>query len=165
MIQGRLDTDLSETGIKQAEQLRHLLKDHSFEKVYTSELRRARQTAEIIIAGRNLPIQVDPRLNEIDQGQWTGKSGRELFKNEERYRKWVANPFEAHPPEGETFQQVVERARSFLQSVQEESVLVVAHGGLLAVMRAVAAKIPLEKAWSLIPKNAEIVKISVNSAD
>lgn len=163
MIQGRLDTELSETGIKQAEHLRDLLKDEKFEKVYTSQLRRAQQTAQIIALNWNVPIQIDYRLNEIDQGEWTGKSGRELFKTEERYRRWVANPLEAHPPNGETFMQVVERARSFLNSVEENKVLVVAHGGLLAVMRALAEEIPLEKAWSLIPKNAQLIKISLNS--
>mgnify|MGYP005831348733 CR=1 FL=1 len=150
-------------GVKQAHHLRELLRSENFEKIYTSQLRRAQRTAEIISAGWNIPIQIDPRLNEIDQGEWTGKSGRELFKTEELYRKWVANPFEAHPPNGETFLQVVERARSFLQSVEEKRVLVVAHGGLLAVMRALAEKIPLERAWALIPKNAELIRISFNS--
>lgn len=143
--------------------MRDLLKDEKFEKVYTSQLRRAQQTAQIIALNWNVPIQIDYRLNEIDQGEWTGKLGRELFKTEERYRQWVANPFEAHPPNGETFMQVVERARSFLNSVEEDKVLVVAHGGLLAVMRALAEEIPLEKAWSLIPKNAQVIRISLNS--
>ena len=159
LIQGRSDVDLSDEGIKQAEELSEKLKAEPFDKAYSSELIRAKRTAEIILDGRNIKLDLDPRLNEIDQGEWTNKSGRELYKSLERYRTWATRPLEAHPPGGETFLQVAERAASFLREFRGEYALAVAHGGLIAVMRSIAGQAHLEKAWSLIPENAETVRL------
>lgn len=159
MIQGRADIDLSREGVREALDLHEKLKDEPFDRAYASELVRARHTAEIILKGRNIPLAIDPRLNEIDQGEWTGKSGRELFLNSERYRIWATRPMQAHPPGGETFQQIADRAASFLRDAQGEYPLIVAHGGIIAVLRATAGEAPLDQAWGLLPKNAQVVRI------
>ena len=60
--QGRMDIPLNATGIEQAHQTAELLKSEPFDRVYSSPLTRARQTAEIICENRDIPIILEPRL-------------------------------------------------------------------------------------------------------
>ena len=155
--------DLSEEGVREAKELAGKLKPEDFDRAYASELIRARHTVEIVLGGRNIPLTIDPRLNEVDQGEWTGRSGKDLFLTDERYRIWVTRPMDAGPPGGETFSDIVRRAESFLKDFEGNHVLVVAHGGIIAVMRAVAGEAPLEKVWNLLIKNAEVIKLTISN--
>jgi len=157
LIQGTTDTDLNSKGEKQAERLALELRDFEFDRIYSSPLIRARRTAEIIAGERDLPITQDPRLAEIDQGDWTLKVAAQLFDNSDRYREWATDPTRACPPNGETIFDVAERAKSFLDDAGGQCALVVAHAGVIAVLLSVLGSRPLEKAWELLPKNAQPV--------
>jgi len=161
LIQGRTDTDISPEGSAQAERLAIELRETDFDTVYSSPLRRALQTAQIIVEGRNLPINIDPRLTEIDQGDWTLKKGSELYKSLERYKTWATDPTKAHPPNGESIDDVSNRVKSFLENIQGENILVVAHAGVLAVLRTALESRPIEKAWDLLPRNGTAIKYEV----
>ena len=68
IIQGASDIELNETGIKQAYQTKEKLKDIKFDKIYSSPLKRAKKTAEIIGEDRKITVEVDDRLKEISFG-------------------------------------------------------------------------------------------------
>ena len=70
--QGLADIPLDQTGIEQARKTAQLLKDEAFDCVYCSPLKRARQTAEMICEGRNIPIILEQRLIERDMGEFEG---------------------------------------------------------------------------------------------
>lgn len=70
--QGLADIPLDETGIEQARKTAQLLKDEAFDCVYCSPLKRARQTAQMICEGRNIPIILEQRLIERDMGEFEG---------------------------------------------------------------------------------------------
>ena len=70
--QGHTDIGLNETGLFQANNISELLKDQKFEAIYSSDLRRAYSTAEIINRHHNLPIIKDERLREQNLGNWEG---------------------------------------------------------------------------------------------
>lgn len=161
LIQGRTDTPLNEEGEAQARRLAVELAGVDFDTVYSSPLQRALCTARLTMKGRSIPITTDDRLVEIDQGDWTLKNTRELFNAEQRYRTWVANPTLAGPPNGETIFDVAKRAKSFAEDMQGNSILVVAHGGLIAILRAVIESKPLEKAWELLTRNGEVVNLII----
>ena len=163
LIQGRIDTDLNEEGEAQARRLKEDLRDEHFDAVYASPLIRALRTAQIIVEDRNLPIITDARLMEIDQGDWTLKKGRELFKTLERYRSWVADPTVAYPPGGETIHDVAQRAKSFIEDAQVGNILVVAHGGLIAVIHSILEPRPLSRAWEFLPRNGQIMRLHVKA--
>src|SRR5262249_52425940 len=74
-FQGQLDIPLNAAGRKQAEDLRHRLSGLDFDATFSSPLRRAVETAQII-AG-SLPIRADERLTEIHHGYWQGKTKRD----------------------------------------------------------------------------------------
>ena len=63
-LQGRTDIPLNEEGIQMAEQAKEKYKDVNFDICYCSPLVRAKQTAEIVLEGRNIPIVYDDRLME-----------------------------------------------------------------------------------------------------
>jgi broad specificity phosphatase PhoE len=117
--QGHADTPLNERGRRQARELAERLADVPFAAVYASDLRRARETAEIVAAGRALPLRIDPRLREIDVGSWQGLTNAEIAGRERS--------------DGETLEAFRERVLGALGEIATandgETVLVVAHGG------------------------------------
>lgn len=69
VFRGRIDINLSETGVKQAELLAEYLRKSAIEVVYSSPLKRARETAEIIAQPHKIKINADPGLIDFDFGQ------------------------------------------------------------------------------------------------
>ncbi len=98
-IQGQTDTELNETGIKQAEVIREKLFNQKIDIIISSPLKRARKTAEIIARGRDIPIIIDERLSERDFGEFEGKT-REEFDFDEiwnyKLNKQYVFPFESY---------------------------------------------------------------------
>ena len=161
LIQGRTDTELSPEGEAQARKLAVELREEPFDRVYSSPLKRAFRTAEIIVQGRDIAITTDDRLVEIDQGDWTSQKGTQLFMTSEHYKEWVRNPTAAGPPNGETIYDVLKRVNSFFGDVKGDNILLVAHGGVIAVMRTVLESHPLAKAWELLPRNGQAITLSI----
>src|SRR5947207_1060703 len=110
---GWLPGRLSEAGKKLARDLGQRRRDEGPAMVFTSDLARAVETAEIAFAGSDIPIRQDPRLRECNYGDWNGMPTRKLA--DERARR-IDTPF----PGGESYRDVVERTRSFLRDLAGE---------------------------------------------
>lgn len=118
-LQGQTDRPLSDFGRQQARRLADELAAEDFEAIYSSDLARARETAEIVGARVGLPVMLDPDLREKDWGTWEGLTAVERDRVE-----FAGESTEAHQ----------ERIRRALQRISERhpgdgSVLVVTHGG------------------------------------
>jgi broad specificity phosphatase PhoE len=134
--QGHADRPLNDVGRRQTRALAARL-DDDVDAVYSSDLARARETAEILGERLGLPVRLDARLREVDVGEWSGLTTAEV---EERYpegldrRRAGGTGWER----GETHEQMGERVLEALHEIAaahpEGSVLVVTHGG---AMRAV----------------------------
>jgi probable phosphoglycerate mutase len=86
--------------------------------VYTSPLRRTRETGEIVLAGRDLPLVLAPELREIAYGEWEGSSVEAVRRRDgERYARWAADPAWNPPPSGESAHDVARRALGFVASL------------------------------------------------
>jgi 2,3-bisphosphoglycerate-dependent phosphoglycerate mutase len=124
-IQGSSDTELNDTGRRQAHALARELADVELAAVYSSGLSRARETAEIVAAGRNLEVHVDDDLRERSFGSWEGLTRHEVAQ---RF------PDLGHH-DGETDEElrgrVLRAIRRIAEAHPEEQVLVVSHGGAL----------------------------------
>jgi alpha-ribazole phosphatase len=133
--QGHSDLPLNQTGSQQARQLAERLQAQTFDIVLSSDLQRALQTAEILIGSRQIKLQPDPRLREMNFGMLEGHTfdqARERWP--EIITKWLADYNQ--PPEGgeriDEFELRVSRFYTELrQSYAEKTVLIVAHGGSL----------------------------------
>ena len=132
-VQGSMDISLSDKGRGQADLVADFLKNLPRpQRILSSNLSRARETAEIIADALNIPgISVNPLLREINCGQWEGMSVDELLADHPRdYAMWRLNP-SYKCPQGESVEDVKERIlKFFLESKDDlsETVLIVAHG-------------------------------------
>jgi broad specificity phosphatase PhoE len=118
-LQGQTDRPLSEFGRQQARRLADELAAEDLEAIYSSDLARARETAEIVGARVGLPVMLDRGLREKDWGTWEGLTAVERARVE-----FAGESTEAHQ----------ERILRALQRISERhpgdgSVLVVTHGG------------------------------------
>ena len=138
--QGHSDTHLNAVGREQAARLADEL--DGVDVVYASDLARARETAETLAEPLGLDVQLDGRLRERSFGAWEGKTGPEIEAEfPDAHARWLAG----HGPgadDAEPFADFGARVGSFLEEVlarhPDETVLVVAHGGSIRVIHALA---------------------------
>ena len=115
--------ELSEVGRQQAREtgLRHA--DREIDVVYPSDLRRATESAEIAFGNRDIEIRADARLRECNFGEWNGALVERVHADRKRFID------EPHPG-GETYRQVVDRVRNFLDELamtDAKSVVLISH--------------------------------------
>ncbi len=130
--QGQSDIELSERGVEQSIKLAATLNKETIAAVYSSHLRRAHATAELLLP---LPVQLDPRLREPDYGEFNGMAYAEMEMHApEIYAQWQKDRSVA-PPGGETLGQILNRIRDFMDEVPQKhpdsSIVVVTHGEIL----------------------------------
>jgi 2,3-bisphosphoglycerate-dependent phosphoglycerate mutase len=141
-IQGQTNSSLTERGRAQANTLADELDGESIAAVYSSDLDRARETAEILAARLDLPVVLDPALRERNFGSWEGKTVAEL---EEQWPGAWARWREGNEGEGdvEDHLALAERVRDAIRRLAAahpgERILVVAHGGVIRVILTDAA--------------------------
>lgn len=127
--QGHADPPLNDAGRAQAQELAAALEGLELDAIYSSDLRRAAETAEIIGAARGIPVIHDPGLREIDVGSWSGLTRDEI---EERFPG-------ATEHDGETREAHLDRVRSAVEAIAArhlgERVLIVSHGGSIRTLR------------------------------
>ena len=118
VFRGRIDVELNETGIKQAELLAEYLSGVQVDAIYSSPLRRALKTAEEIAGHNKLEVNIAPGLIDFDFGEWQGLSHQEVKdKYKELYTKWVNHPEQVKMPAGESMDDVRERAVTVVDDV------------------------------------------------
>lgn len=141
-FQGHSDRPLTDVGREQAAALADALSDISLDAVYSSPLRRALETAEIVAAAKGLePVQVAD-LREVDVGGWAGLSRADVESRfPEAFRRWLGGGegWEG----GETYEQMAARVLDAVGRLAEShpngSILVVSHGGPIRAVHAAAA--------------------------
>lgn len=118
VFRGRIDIELSETGIKQAELLAEYLSDLKLDAIYSSPLKRALTTAEIIAGSHKLDVEIAPGLIDFNYGQWQGLSHQEVKdKYRELYAEWINHPDQVKMPAGEGLDDVRKRATGVVAKV------------------------------------------------
>lgn len=136
-LQGHQDVDLSDEGIQQVEALRRwALRLPPPDAVYSSDLRRARNTAHPLALGWSLPLRETSALRERGFGIYEGQDWDHVHTLLERDAALAGVPLHEHaPPGGESRQQVEERLHTFLHQLDQqhtgERVWVVSHGGVI----------------------------------
>ncbi|WP_312693865.1 histidine phosphatase family protein [Caproiciproducens sp.] len=132
-FQGCIDSDISGNGKTQLELLSVRCRNMPFDAIYSSPLKRARITAEAINRYHHLPIQIEPRLHEIDGGEYEGRLWDELTRiYPEELQNWYFRPFDFAPKGGETMRMVYTRmwdaVTDIVKANQEKTICIVSHG-------------------------------------
>lgn len=150
---GQSDPDLSIAGRHQAEQLACSLQSQNIRGIYSSDLKRAAQTALLIAQRCQLEPILLKELREINMGAWEGKSFQEIREQEPdefaARGKDIAN---YRPPEGESFLDLQERVLPIFNGIIEKSdgnIAIVAHGGVNRVILCYLMNIPLNDIFSI----------------
>ena len=108
-IMGERPIPLTEAGERQTRELAAVIDGCSIQAIYSSPVKRARQTADILASAANAPILEVPGLTEINMGDWVGQFWKDLA-DDLVPRNYYAHPKDARPPGGETLQEVQARA-------------------------------------------------------
>lgn len=158
-FQGWTDVFLSETGKKQIKKLAENFPVDHIDLLYSSDLKRAVDTAKTFSDYFGCKIQLEPAFREVCFGDWEGLTYREI--NEEWSHEcsmFYTSPDCLKIPNGETFSEVQERAFGKIENIvsmhNDKTIVVISHG---AVIRTVIAKIlhmPLNFLWSIRQDNA-----------
>lgn len=155
-MQGHLESMLTEDGLAQAALVAPVIAAMGPERVVSSDLRRAVDSAEAVAAAAGLPVKVDARLRETHLGEWQGLSVGEVEQGwPGEIAVWRSDPAWA-PPGGESRIDVVRRAIPVVDELDAEldgpepaTAVVVAHGGMIAGLVSGLLALPIT-AWPAI---------------
>lgn len=165
-LQGHLDIALNAEGARQAALLAAALAPETIDRIVSSDLLRARQTAEAIAASRGMQVGIDPALRERCYGGFEGLLYSEIAARFPlAFAAWQARDVDAVLPlganRGETFRQFYERSiGAILQHAAAhpgKAIALVAHGGVLECAYRAAQQLPLET-----PRDFKVLNASVN---
>jgi broad specificity phosphatase PhoE len=143
---GTSDPILNNDGITEAIKLRALLKDVPIDQSFVGDAIRCQQTLQYIIEKRNIPISVDPLLNEIDYGVWEGLTKREIIENyKNEWELFQLDPSINIPSMGELPSECLERADKWLSHVNCSYGLAVIDKTILRLLICSTLGLPLSR--------------------
>lgn len=156
-LQGQTDIPLNEYGRELAVRTAEAMGEISFDRAFCSPLKRARETAGILLGAAETPLETDRRLMEVGFGECEGAGFDEAKQNPAHplYNFYVHPERYVPPKGGETFQEVQQRGRQFLEEKIYPlegvcgSVLIVAHGAFNRGILNDILGIPLERFWEI----------------
>ncbi|MFC1900397.1 histidine phosphatase family protein [Chloroflexota bacterium] len=138
IFRGRIDVELNEAGIMQAQLLANYLSGSSIEAIYSSPLKRALRTAEEIAGQHGLKVDITQGFIDIDFGEWHGLQRNEVeVKYPELYREWTNCPEKVVIPGGESLDEVTDRAGDTVREITERhtgTVALVSHRVVIKVL-------------------------------
>lgn len=165
-LQGHLDIALNAEGVRQAKALGQALRDETLDAIFSSDLGRARQTAQAIAAGHGLEVQIEPGLRERCYGAFEGLRHADIEARYPReYAAWRGRELDAVLPDGvqvaETLRDFAARAVGTVVGLavahQLRRIAVVSHGGVLECLCREARGLD----WS-VPRDFDIRNASIN---
>lgn len=138
-MQGHIDSHLTAEGHAQAAAVAPAIARLGPGLLISSDLRRAVDTADVVATATGLPVKFDPRLRETNLGEWQGRTVEDIEHDwPGAIATWRSDP-EWAPPGGESRLEVVRRSRPVVEELDDElnveenvTVVLVAHGGLIA---------------------------------
>ncbi len=165
-IQGRTDIPLSDEGREMAEKAAAEYADVHIDVCYSSPLVRAKETAEILLRGRGIPIICDDRLMEMSFGVYEGI--KDSFKIPDcPINTLFFDPAHYIPVEdGESLEHLFTRTGEFLDEKvyplleQGKDVLIVGHGAMNSSIISRIRDLPLEKFWETGIENCKLIKLA-----
>lgn len=164
-LQGGTDIPLNDEGRQMAREAGERYADIPLDICFVSPLCRARETAELLLEGRSIPIAVDERLREMSFGSYEGMDHiyrhphlpvYKLFKDPEHYQ----------PDNGaESFEELFARTGEFIREEIEprlargQNILIIGHGAMNSAIISQYRKIPLSGFWEIGIENCKLIQL------
>lgn len=170
IFQGQTDIDLNESGQNDARKAVEIFKDIKINQIYSSDLKRAQNTALMISENKNLEIQIDKQLREISFGDWEGLKFKEI-KNQfpKMITDWQQDPLHYSPPAGEKLidfkKRIVNFFKKMIQKNKGDKILVVTHGGVIKVYLTAILAIDPQNFWQFQIDNGSLTEIKFYDED
>jgi len=161
---GQLDLDVDNSFERETSEIREKVNALVPDAIFSSPLKRCQKLAKALFPDQ--AINIDERLMELNFGDWEGQ----LWANIP-YRTlddWSNNFVQQGPPNGESFQSLLNRTHEFESLVQEKKGnrhVIVTHAGIIRAFLMQYLQIPANKAFSLQLNYGAIVKITIHSKD
>ena len=138
--QGQADPPLNEQGLAQARRLAIELEPLQLDRLISSPLLRALQTAQIIAGHLGIPLETEPGLMEIHQGDWQTRLRTEIEQlYPELFHAWETEPWQVTPPGGESLRQVQARVYQAMDAIlatwPDQVIGIVAHRIPIALLK------------------------------
>ena len=151
---GKTDVALGPIGLHQVEQLRDRLAMERIDAIYSSELKRASDTAGIIAARHNQKVTTCPELREVDFGRLEGLEFDEIHNQfPEVEQMWLTRNPALIYPDGESLQDFETRVATFETRLKnhraDETILIVAHAGVLRTLICQLLGLGMNNHWNL----------------
>lgn len=171
-LQGSTDIMLNEEGIRLAKLTGEGLKNIYFDRIYSSPLLRAYDTACYIRGDRNIPIIKDERLRELCFGKLEGQNIDEMAKDKaSHFQHFFDEPHLYVPDEnGETLESAIERGADFLKTEIEDHeseykrVMIVAHGAMNKALLSHIKKNEIKDFWGgAVQRNCNVIIIKLEN--
>ncbi|MEW5852258.1 MAG: histidine phosphatase family protein [Myxococcota bacterium] len=135
-LQGHTDTPLNEKGREQARRAAELLREHPIGHTISSDLSRARETADIVAHTLGIRVDVDPALRERCFGIFEGLTWQEVSERYPQHHAAYMDDRTTRVPGAETLEEVGQRTlhavrNRLVHATVERTILVVTHGGVM----------------------------------
>ena len=150
-VRGRIDVALNDAGIAHAKAAGDFLANTNIGKIYYSDIRRARQTAEFVAGQHNGNVELIPDPFGSDDGG-----------------DYFAHPDRLTMPQGETFYSVMDRLRRFLVRFwesDEEVCTIATHGAITNIFALMITQAPLDKFWTMYMSACGVSKITMKGVN
>lgn len=171
-FQGRSDIPLNDEGRRLARITAEALAEVPFARIYTSPLKRARETAELIKGEHDIPVILDERIIEIGFGVYEGLCcGKDNYNiPDPEFMNFFDKPEAYKPPEGaESIEELKARTADFLQEIvhnkdmENDTILVSTHGAALRGLLSSINNIGIEDFWKGgVHKNCAVTIVDVD---
>lgn len=160
---GHLDLPLSSAGARNVEALATSWQGPAPARTFSSDLRRAVESARILAARLGGTPIIDPRLREVSFGDWEGRAWDEIYETDRRrFDAWSERWWDLAPPGGESFAGLSRRVFAWYRALgEEETVLAVAHGGSIRALLSELLALPRDRAFHLQVSPARVSAVEV----
>ena len=150
---------LTTTGVSEAHAVVSALSGRKIDRIIASPLERCLETVEPLAAARKLKVVTDDRLIEMNYGKWSGKKLK-LLSIRPLWRTIQSTPSQVRFPDGESFVEMADRVRNFLDSLRRkypnDSILLVTHGDITKFIATYFMGLPLDHIQKFIVKPASL---------
>lgn len=164
IFQGQTDVDLNKKGRDQACKTAELFQEIEIDQIYSSDLKRAKNTARLIVRDKNLEVRENKQLREVSFGDWEGLSFAEIKKQyPDQVVSWQQDPIHNSPPAGEKLLNFKLRIEDFFEKIisrhQGDKILVVTHGGVIKVYLTAVLSIKPKNFWQFQIDNCSLTEL------